>query len=372
MKVSIITSPFATIPPTGIGAVEKRWYYLAEKMAEDGCEVCLYVKKDRALPIGISRLKCFPVRGFERSGSVCIDLILDFVYSVKAITILRPCDILVLNTFWSPILFPFLKWKYKRMIYNVARSPKGQFRWYHFVDQFSCVSNAIAHSLKKELGEDKRIVVVNNPIDTKVFRYHEEIDNGCFVVMYHGRIHPEKGLELLFHAARILFDLGINICLKILGPVEIEKGGGGKRYVDKLKKIAGELPVSWMESTPEPQQIAAELVTSNLYCYPSVAEKGEAFGIAPLEAMGIGRAVIVSDLDCFKDFVEDGKNAYVFQHDSQNAVNQLAGIMKKLILDPDLRKRIGKNASISSQKFSIAHIAEQYLKNFGNLITEHE
>jgi glycogen synthase len=40
-----------------------------------------------------------------------------------------------------------------------------------------------------------------------------------------------------------------------------------------------------------------------------VAETGEAFGVAPIEAMAYGCAPLVSNLACFRDFIEDGVTA---------------------------------------------------------------
>src|SRR5437868_7628952 len=38
------------------------------------------------------------------------------------------------------------------------------------------------------------------------------------------------------------------------------------------------------------------------------------FGLAPLEAMADGCAVLVSNLDCFHDFIRDGETGFIFDH----------------------------------------------------------
>ena len=45
-----------------------------------------------------------------------------------------------------------------------------------------------------------------------------------------------------------------------------------------------------------------------------MAEKGEAMPVAPLEAMANGCVPLVSKLDCFRDYISDGTNGFVFDH----------------------------------------------------------
>lgn len=93
--------------------------------------------------------------------------------------------------------------------------------------------------------------------------------------------------------------------------------------------------------------------------------------MSPLEAMGIGRPVIVSALECFNDFIEDGVNGFVFDHRSPNAVEELASIIEQLMEHPDWRKEIGVEAFRSSRRFSNSHIADQYLSEFKILLNNH-
>lgn len=367
MNIAIITSPFGLLPPKGIGAVEKIWYYLAEYFGRKNICVDFYSKVERANYC--NNVIIHSVKGYQRTGILIGDLIKDFYYSLVALIKLKSCDILVLNTFWSPILCVFFKWKYKKSIYNVARFPKGQFKLYHFIDRFTCVSLAVSKALEKEIGKDSRIVTINNPVELNDFKYSEEQQSEDFIIMYHGRVHPEKGLHLLFSAANALYDKYPKIKLKILGTTKIESGGGGEKYVNELKQIATNVPIMWIEATSNPTAIAKELASCHLYCYPSIADKGETFGVSPLEAMAIGRAVIVSDLDCFKDFVINDETGFIFDHHSEKAIDQLQGLIEKLVVDQTLRKTIGKAASEKAKQFSVENIANQYLNDFTMLLS---
>ena len=81
--------------------------------------------------------------------------------------------------------------------------PKGQFHFYKAVNQFSCVSNAVKEALEKEIGSNPKIVIVCNPLNLKYFKYsRKRIDSDSVIITYHGRIHKEKGLDLLCCAAQ--------------------------------------------------------------------------------------------------------------------------------------------------------------------------
>lgn len=367
MNIAIITSPFGALPPEGIGAIEKRWYYVAENLVKKNVRVSFYSKRKNSAHD--KNLTIYRMNGFRRTGTLFGDLIKDFFYSLVALIKLKSCDILILNTFWTPILCVLFRWKYRKSIYNVARFPKGQFKLYPFVDQFSCVSYAASKALEKEIGKDSRIVTINNPVELNDFKYSEEQQSEDFIIMYHGRVHPEKGLHLLFSAANALYDKYPKIKLKILGTTKIESGGGGEKYVNELKQIATNVPIMWIEATSNPTAIAKELASCHLYCYPSIADKGETFGVSPLEAMAIGRAVIVSDLDCFKDFVINDETGFIFDHHSEKAIDQLQGLIEKLVVDQTLRKTIGKAASEKAKQFSVENIANQYLNDFTMLLS---
>lgn len=113
MNIAIITSPFGLLPPKGIGAVEKIWYYLAEYFGRKNICVDFYSKVERANYC--NNVIIHSVKGYQRTGILIGDLIKDFYYSLVALIKLKSCDILVLNTFWSPILCVFLNGNIKNL-----------------------------------------------------------------------------------------------------------------------------------------------------------------------------------------------------------------------------------------------------------------
>lgn len=373
MKITIITSPFGYIPPKGIGAVEKLWHAVGLEFVKQGHDVDFISKADGCssgydtlVEHGVSYLF---VKGYKR-GLFLMDLIFDFIYSFKSLIKMRSCDVLVMNTFWSPALCGLFKRKYKATVYNVARMPKGQFWLYPSVDRFSCVSQAVEKVLLKQApSQVKKVKVISNPVNTDVYKYtvKEKSDN-AIVIMYHGRIHPEKGLDILVKAYDTLLVDQTNLKLVLVGAVDKSIGGGGEQYQRYLKSLAHK-DITFVEPIADANQLAKTIAICDIYCYPSVAENGETFGVAPLEAMALGRPVIVSDLDCFKDFVEDGVNGFVFDHRCETAVALLCIQIERLIKNDKLCRDIGYKASETAMHFSVANIANLYIQDFNGLLS---
>lgn len=371
MKITIITGPFGCVPPNGLGAVEKLWYDLALEFKKKGCNVTVVSKRPDSGDFFENEINQVYIKGYKRNKSIYVDLFFDFLYSIKCFMKIQKTDILVMNTFWMPLLCRFFGRKFSISIFNVQRYPKGQFRFYTKVDSFCCVSNAVEEELKRQLpSRINAVTMINNPIRTEVFTWQAKELTSEIVIMYHGRIHPEKGLDILVSSFKLLQSKYNNLKLILVGTRDISDGGGGDEYVERLKELAGE-GLQWVDPIFNPLDLAKMISSCDIYCYPSVAERGETFGVAPLEAMGVGRPVIVSSLDCFTDFIEDGVNGFVFNHRSIHAGDELSDKIELLINNPELRERIGRQAFESSRKFSNVNIAAQYLSEFEQLLEEY-
>jgi glycosyltransferase involved in cell wall biosynthesis len=372
MKIAIITSPFGVLPPLGFGAVEKVWYHLAFEFSKENNQIQLISKRyDSQVSIQFDKKIDFVlIKGYKRTGSIFKDIFLDFLYSINSLIKLDRTDILIINTFWSPVLSFFFKYKIKKSVYNVQRIPKNHFFLYRNIDRFSCVSFAVYNILIEQnpsLKEKARII--GNPIDISVWK-PSVLDKSSeyFTLIYSGRIHPEKGIELLVKACNVLINSGLKIKLNLIGPRSVELGGGGDRYIILLNELAESNFIEWIDPLSNPVLLRNEINKGKFFCYPSIAEKGETFGVAPLEAMALGLATIVSDLDCFKDFVKDDVNGLIFDHRKENSAEILADKIKILINSPDKREKLGKEAMKTVLNYSNEKIAIQYLNDFKQLL----
>lgn len=367
MKITIITSPFGYIPPNGIGAIEKLWYDLALSFKKKGCDVTIVSKYPGACESSKNDINRIYVKGYKRGKTIYEDLFFDLLYSIKCCFKIQKTDVLVMNTFWMPFLCRFFKSKYVVSIYNVARYPKGQFRYLSHVDRLVACSSMIQKAILSQTPDLYNVCTINNPVNLDVFiskplNHIKETVN----VVYTGRIHQEKGLLNLVKALALLTKMK-PIKLLLIGPSAIEKGGSGNLYCDKLKECAGEVELVFLGEIADPESMARSMRKAHIYCYPPLETTGDAMPCAPLEAMALGLPVIVSDIPCFDDYIVDRENAIRFDV-SKNAVINLKEAFELLILDKSLRLRIGKKASETAQRFSCSNIADQYLNLFESLL----
>jgi len=372
MKINIVQGAFLPVPALLGGAVEKWWFNLGREFARRG-HVVTHVSRafpglpEREIAQGVSHLR---VAGFQTPKSLLWLKMLDLLYSLRAVHVLPPADILVTNTFWLPIV---CRRPDAGLIYvHVARFPKGQMRLYARAARLQAVSGAVRDAIIEQApGFAAKVCVKPAPLSDEMLADTLVRTSLNYRLCYAGRIHPEKGLELLLNAFALLVQRGLRRWkLRLIGPWEISQGGGGKMFLEQLKKIAAgmEQQVEFLEPEFNEAALRKNYERSDLFVYPSLAERGESFGAAPLEAMAAHCPALVSNLACFRDFIRDGENGFVFDHRAADPVAELAGKLELLLQSPDQLFMVGKRARATAENFSVPRVAGQYLEDFEQLI----
>jgi glycosyltransferase involved in cell wall biosynthesis len=373
MRITIVLGAFLPVPPIMGGAVEKAWFILAEEFAKRGHEVVLVSRAIPQFPADefLKGVRHIRVRGFNTPRSLVRLKLLDFIYSVRARRILPRADILVTNTFWLPILVPDSN--SGRVYVHVARYPKGQMRLYSRVARLQAPSNAVARAVVNQVPRlEKKISVIPYPAPPPVSESEPPAMSARGkIILYVGRVHPEKGVHLLVKAfASQASTIFADWRLMILGPVEAKFGGGGTSYFNGLEKFAAKTANQTIFAGPifDVSELERTFRASRLFVYPSLAERGESFGLAPLEAMAQGCAVLVSDLECFHDFIRDGETGFTFNHRSSDAANALGERMKHVIGDEASLGAVAAAGYDRAASYSVPSVADQFLSDFSSLI----
>jgi len=372
VRIAIIMGPFTRIPPEAIGAVEIRWYNVARVLAKRGHTVHVTGWGSPECDRRMTNFEVSLVKGY-RSGGLLRNILLSLPYLLKAIRKTPKSDIVVANNFWGPIVLPlFFRWKFHKIVYNVACMPKRQFPFYVKCDAFCCVSSVVCEATRRLLPRSFRGVcrTVNNPVATEYFhpgltQPHES--GRPYIVGFHGRIHKGKGLVLLARAVRMLTEQAIDVRLRIIGSWDVSKGGSGEEYKREVDDSAKGL-VDWVPPISNRAQLAQSLAQCDVYCYPTIYKQGEAFGVAPLEAMALGLPVVLSNMPCFEDYVKDGVNAVYFDYQSNDPVRSLYEKLLQVITDEQFRKGVSSEAVKVADCFSVAGIATQYEEFFRGLL----
>jgi glycosyltransferase involved in cell wall biosynthesis len=148
------------------------------------------------------------------------------------------------------------------------------------------------------------------------------------IILYLGRVHRIKGLDLLVRAFREL--------TKSTGSLRLVIAGPDAGYLSTLKKLVADLGVSTKVLFTGPiygQQKLEAYVDADVYVLPSYYE---IFSITVLEACACGTPVVVTDTCGLADVV-DGRGGVVAPCDEK----RLADAVLTILSDDGLRKQLG-------------------------------
>lgn len=366
MRITIVQGAFLPVPPILGGAVEKVWFNLGQEFARRGHEVVHLSRAHPKLPRHevIGGVRHERVSGFASPRGFARRTLLDFWYALRVRARLPRADIVVTNTFWLPAL---IRRRSRGAVYvHVARYPKGQL-WLYRRAALQTVSEPIREAI---LAEDpsaaSRVRVIPYPLASRYLL--PEVGAGENTFLYTGRVHPEKGVHLLIEA----FARGASTHdwrLKIVGPWEIEYGGGGDDYLARLHALAAPVRdrIDFVGREFDEARLIGHYAAARVFVYPSLAEKGETFGLAALEAMAAGCCPVVSALGCFRDFIHPDGNGRIFDHRAADPAGELAACLEALLRDPVSIERLRRQAWSDARAFTMDAVATRFLEDFARL-----
>jgi glycosyltransferase involved in cell wall biosynthesis len=169
-----------------------------------------------------------------------------------------------------------------------------------------------------------------------------------------GRLVPYKGIPVLLEALRYL-------------PGSLWIGGTGP-LEGKLKKQVAQFNVwgrvEFLGNISEEEKFQ-RLAASDVVVLPSLT-RAEAFGIVLLEAMAVGRPVVVSDLPTgVRMLVKDGVNGLRFPPGNARA---LAAAIRRLIDDPQEAARMGEaGRRLVQEQYTTEQMVDHYFQLYQEL-----
>jgi glycosyltransferase involved in cell wall biosynthesis len=370
MRITIVQGAFLPIPPELGGGVEKIWFSLGKEFAKRGHSVTHISRRYGTLAPeetvdGVCHIR---IPGFDTPRSMVKLKWRDLVYSKRALKALPEADILVTNTFWLPVLVTGAK--QGSLYVHIARYPKGQIKFYGRAARLQAVSTVVGNEVRRQAPKlAPRVKAIPNFVPSAASKLVEQEREQ--VLLYVGRVHPEKGVHLLLETFGRLWAEGLREWkLRIVGPWEVNLGGGGKEYHDGLRKQSREFDhlVEWMGPVFEKEALSSHYRRASLFVYPSLAERGETFGLSPLEAMAEGCPAVVSSLPCFLEYIKPGINGWSFDHRGANPAENLANALKAVFNDARRLAEFREPARRTAQEFSLEKVANQFLNDFEEII----
>ncbi|MFP6892620.1 MAG: glycosyltransferase family 4 protein [Opitutales bacterium] len=372
VRITILQGAFLPVPPLRGGAIEKAWFRLGKAFAREGHEVTHVSRLCDDLPINeaIEGVNHVRVRGFGATGSSLLLKWRDFRYVLHARRALPQADILVTNAFWAPLLVRDSSLGAQYV--HVGRYPKGQMKLYAWAKRLQAPSEAITAAIRSEVPSKADLVkTIPYPLSWDLVEPAPVNESREQTILYLGRIHPEKGLRELVKAfAGLPDELRRQWRLDVRGAWKASEGGGGKGFLESLKSLAGSAKetIRFLEPVFDDGKLCKELSRASLFVYPSMAERGETFGLAALEAMSCGCPPLVSGLGCFRDFVQDGSTGFVFDHRGGDAVANLSAKMIEVLSKPERLSLIGNAAYEQAENFTLDRVSKRFLDDFSSIL----
>ena len=175
------------------------------------------------------------------------------------------------------------------------------------------------------------IVAPPIPVLPAPIRQEFGIADDTIIAMYHGRLDPEKGLDILMEATRLLNNLNFRLVLI---------GRGSNEYTNHLKRLCTEYNIeSLVIMAGFRHPVLPYTTAADFGLLPSTVQEG--CPLSPLEYMSQGRPVITTDNGGQREYIKNEKNGLLVQPGN---ANELAQAMRRLISNAGLRIQLGRQA----------------------------
>ena len=185
-------------------------------------------------------------------------------------------------------------------------------------------------------------------------KYH--LENSRVILTLSG-MRPIKGLEYLIRAMPLVLKENPNTRLLITC-----KGDEYEDYIRNLvMEIGMEDDVDFIGFVKGKEKNAL-INICDVFCMPSLYES---FGIAILDVMHYGTAVVASDTGGIPEIIENGKNGILCRPKDHM---QIAKSINALLEDEKLNGRIGRAGESSVHRFDIGRISNEYISVYSEVV----
>lgn len=244
---------------------------------------------------------------------------------------------------------------------------KGYRQIYDVADRILTVSEYIANCVKTINPDDKKCIPVLNGIDInafspnikpKVTREQLGFSNNDFILVFSGRVSPEKGVKELIEAMKRLQDLP-DIKLLIIGSPFYGEAKNGKKYLGEVEQAAESIKnrIRFTGFIPY-KDMPNYLKISNIAVIPSLWD--DPCPNTVLEAQAMGLPIITTRRGGIPEEVTE-EGAILLTTD-ESFIDKLAESIRQLHDDPQKRKMMAEIAYKHSKYYNSERYAEDFYK----------
>jgi phosphatidylinositol alpha 1,6-mannosyltransferase len=231
-------------------------------------------------------------------------------------------------------------------------------RWFYSQCRQIYVPTQSMIAVLESRGIDQNLKLWPRGVDSDLFnparrssewRRARRIGNSEIVLLFVSRLVTEKGLDVLIDVARGLGARGVTHRCVIVGDGP-ERG-----------RLEASLPNAVFEGHQSGEPLAIAYASSDIFLFPSDTET---FGNVTLEALASGLPAVVADATGSNALVSDGVNGLLAPPRNSKAFEER---VEQLIVDHELRSRMGANARASAEAFEWNRILSQIVTYYGEL-----
>ena len=252
----------------------------------------------------------------------------------------------------------FKKWVYMKMIQgHILQS----------ADAIHALTNEEMKSIS-ELGYRTPVSVVPNGVDLSPFEYVPDISeflaaypelSGKRVILFIGRLHRQKGLDVLARSYASLSHKFKNVALLVAGPDE----DGTQKRMESILKTSSALRGTVFTGMLTGKDKLAALACADLFVLPSYSE---GFSMAVLEALAAGLPVVISRQCNFPE-VSEHNAGFVVERDDPAVTEAIS----TLLSDDQLRARMGQNGrNLVREKYTWNAVAASMAGLYRKLVAQ--
>ena len=389
MKILMLSWEY---PPRIVGGLSRHVYWLSRSIAELGHRVIVGTLSNNAnetidklynltiirvnpykipSPDFISWVHQFNQTILERVVEL-VDPDIDVVHAHD--WLVARASIMLKHLYRKPLIATIHSTEYGRRngLHNVFERHIHEIEWFLTYEAWNVIvcSNYMRGEIRRIFAtpSDKIHVIPNgvNPIKkmnrdevVKVLKKYN-IPLNKKIVLFVGRLVYEKGAHILVEA--------IPRITRIIDDVFFVFVGTGPMK-EQLVRRSIELGINHKTAFTgfvSDNDLHAFYNAAYLAVFPSLYEP---FGIVALEAMSVGKPVIVSNTGGLSEIVEHGKNGLKTPPGDTEA---LADAIIELLLDPGMAERLGRAGyNMVYEKYTWSRVAEQTLKVYERVLNEY-
>lgn len=223
-------------------------------------------------------------------------------------------------------------------------------------DHIACVSRRLTEWAKQLGAKQDSIKLIQEPVDTALFRPLGNRNNGYKTILFVGRASsPEKGIRYLLEALRSVVNLLSELKLIVIGEISRER-----ELVYMVEKLGIEENVEFKGTVPY-DRLSEHYSQASILVIPSISESGPK---VLLEALSCGTPVIGTKVGRIPEVITDGYNGFLVNPCNSN---EIADAIIKVFSNGSLLKTLSGNARQSVQHFSWDNAVDELIAMYGEL-----